>query len=189
MRPPRWKSFIPGALALANHFVITDNYGATYILVGGGFFHVFGLMMASLSTKYYQLILAQGVCSPLGCSMILYPCMSATATWFFKRRALALGLVASGSSIGGVILPIMVQRLIPQIGFGWTMRTCAFIILALMVITVLTVKSRIPPMAKPVKLQDFIDPWKELPFALLSLGSFFAFLGTPSYIRESSRPE
>src|SRR6185437_15224651 len=103
-----------------------DNYGPSYILLAGSFFHVFGLMMASLSTKYYQLILSQGVCSPLGCSMIFYPCMSATSTWFFKRRALALGIVASGSSIGGVILPIMVQRLIPEVGFPWTMRICAF---------------------------------------------------------------
>lgn len=156
---------------------ITDNYGPTYILIAGGFFHVFGLMMTSLSTEYYQFILAQGVCSPFGCSMIFYPCMSATSTWFFKRRALALGLVASGSSIGGVVLPIMVQRLIPEIGFAWTMRTCAFMILGLVLITVFTVKSRFPPMAKPVKVQDFIDPWKEASFALLSLGSFLTFLG------------
>ncbi|KAK5057489.1 hypothetical protein LTR84_011489 [Exophiala bonariae] len=156
---------------------IYDNYGPTYILVAGGFFHVFGLMMTSLSTKYYQFILAQGVCSPFGCSMIFYPCMSATSTWFFKRRALALGLVASGSSIGGVVLPIMVQRLIPRIGFAWTMRACAFIILGLTLITIFTVKSRFPPVAKPVKVQDFLDPWKEASFALLSLGSFLTFLG------------
>jgi MFS family permease len=161
-----------------------DNYGPFYILLAGGFFHVFGLMMASLSTKYYQLILAQGVCSPLGCSMIFYPCMSATSTWFFKRRALALGIVASGSSIGGVILPIMVQRLIPDVGFPWTMRICAFIILGLTAITQFTVKSRIPPMARPVRVKDFVDPWKEVPFALLSLGSFLTFLGMLCHLPE-----
>lgn len=134
-------------------------------------------MMTSLSTEYYQFILAQGVCSPFGCSMIFYPCMAATSTWFFKRRALALGVVASGSSIGGVVLPIMVQRLIPQIGFAWTMRTCAFIILGLVVITVFTVKSRFPPAPKPVKLFDFVEPFTEASFAMLSLASFFTFLG------------
>ena len=38
-----------------------DNYGPRYLLLFGTFFHVFGLMMASLSTEYYQFILAQGI--------------------------------------------------------------------------------------------------------------------------------
>jgi nitrate/nitrite transporter NarK len=50
-----------------------DNYGPRYILLVGTFLHVFGLMMTSLATKYYQFILAQGICSPIGASMIFYP--------------------------------------------------------------------------------------------------------------------
>jgi hypothetical protein len=42
---------------------VFDNYGPKYILIFGTFFHVFGLMMTSLCTEYYQLILAQAVCS------------------------------------------------------------------------------------------------------------------------------
>lgn len=134
--------------------------------------------MASISKTYYQFILSQGVCSALGASMIFYPCMNSVTTWFFHRRALALGITASGSSIGGVIFPIMVERLIPQVGFGWTMRICAFLILGLMVIVNLTLVSRIPPKPKPVRLMDFVVPFKESPFALLSLGTFFTWLGT-----------
>lgn len=109
--------------------------------------------------------------------MIFYPAMSATFTWFLKRRAFALGIVASGSSLGGIIFPVMVQKLIPQVGFGWTMRICAFLILFLMIIALLTVVARIPPMPRPVKFADFYSPFKELPFVLLSLGSFLMFLG------------
>src|SRR5271155_77914 len=63
-----------------------DNYGPRYIMLIGSFLHVFGLMMASISTKYYQFLLAQGVCSALGASMVFYPAFSATITWFFHRR-------------------------------------------------------------------------------------------------------
>lgn len=38
------------------------------------------------------------------------------------RRGLALGVLASGSSIGGTVLPITVRKLIPIIGFKWAMR-------------------------------------------------------------------
>lgn len=49
---------------------VFDNYGPRYLLLFGSFFHVFGLMMTSLSSQYYQFLLAQGVCSALGASAV-----------------------------------------------------------------------------------------------------------------------
>jgi MFS family permease len=137
-------------------------------------------MMASISKTYYQFLLSQGVCSPLGASMIFYPSMACVVTYFFRRRSLALGIAATGSSIGGVIFPIMVIKLIPEVGFGWAMRICAFLILGLMIVGNLTLRSRIPPMARPVKFMDFIRPFMEPNFALLAFGSFLTFLGRHS---------
>ncbi|MCJ1412412.1 hypothetical protein MMC19_006506 [Ptychographa xylographoides] len=156
---------------------IYDNYGPRYLLLGGSFLHVFGLMMTSISTEYYQFILAQGICSPIGASAIFYPAMSSVSTWFFHRRALAFGVMASGSSLGGVIFPILVQRLIPNIGFPWTMRVAAFIILGMLVIGNLTVKSRLPPNPKPFVLKAFVRPLREPAFALVTVASFFVFFG------------
>lgn len=48
--------------------------------------------------------------------------MTAPMTYFRKRRAIAGGLAITGSSLGGVIFPIMVVHLLPKVGFGWTMR-------------------------------------------------------------------
>ena len=42
-----------------------DNYGPRWVLLAGSFLHVFGLMMASISSKYYQFLLSQGALSPL----------------------------------------------------------------------------------------------------------------------------
>ena len=134
-------------------------------------------MMASLGTDYYQILLAQGICSPIGASCIFYPAVSATQTWFLRRRALALGIVASGSSLGGVIFPIMVQRLLPQIGFAWSMRAAAFLILGLLVIANLTVTSRLEHTPKRLNPIMLFKPLRELPFALLVASSFFIFLG------------
>ncbi|RVX67783.1 hypothetical protein B0A52_07711 [Exophiala mesophila] len=175
-----WIPSLEGSMMWANGLWVGrvyDNYGPRYILCIGTFLHVFGLMMASISHKYYQILLAQGVCSPLGAAMIFYPCSSATATWFFRRRAAALGMVAAGASIGGVIFPIMVERLVPRVGFGWTMRTCAFLILAIMLVCIATVRSRIPPSPRPLRASDFTSPWKEIPFTLLTVGTFATMLG------------
>ncbi|KAJ4303137.1 hypothetical protein N0V90_002029 [Kalmusia sp. IMI 367209] len=141
------------------------------------FLHVFGLMMASLGTEYYQLFLAQSVCSSIGASAIFYATMNAVSTWFIKKRATAIGIIASGSSLGGVILPIMLTRLIPKIGFGWSMRTLAFMFLGMMVITITTTKSRLTHTKKPFQIMEFVHPLREPPFVLLVMASFFFFFG------------
>jgi len=73
------------------------------------------------------------------------PAIAAVGTWFKKHRALAFGIMVAGSSVGGVILPIMVQHLIVSIGFGWAMRSTAFLLLGLLVFGNIAVKSRLPP--------------------------------------------
>ncbi|KAK2734808.1 hypothetical protein FQN57_001458 [Myotisia sp. PD_48] len=154
-----------------------DNYGPRYILIAGTFLHIFGLMMTSLATEYYQFVLAQGICSPIGAGFLFYPTTNSLVTWFLRRRALALGIVVSGSSLGGVILPIMVNHLIPQVGFAWAMRICAFLMLGLCIIACLTVKSRIPPTPKPLRPLEFLRPYKELPFVLIAVACFLFFFG------------
>ncbi|MCJ1262325.1 hypothetical protein MMC22_002195 [Lobaria immixta] len=156
---------------------IFDDYGPRYLLFGGAFLHVFGLMMASISKKYYQFLLSQAICSAIGASMLFYPAFTCVSTWFLAKRGAALGLVAAGSSLGGVILPIMVVRLIPEVGFGWAMRICAFLILALLVFANLTVRSRIAPTKRPFDPMAFIRPLREPPFVLLTGAVFFFFWG------------
>jgi MFS family permease len=101
---------------------VFDNHGPKYILIFGAFFHVFGLMMTSLCTEYYQFVLAQAICSPLGLNCIFQAGTSTIPQWFFKKRGLAFGIMAAGSGLGGIIFPIMATHLIPEVGFGWTLR-------------------------------------------------------------------
>jgi MFS family permease len=165
--------------------VLYDNYGPRWLLIGGSFLHVFGVMMTSLGTEYYQILLAQGVCSALGVSAIFQPCTSlrhlscslltppavnCAGTWFNRKRGAALGIAFTGSSIGGVLFPIVVSRLIPQVGFGWTMRTCAFLVLFLLIIANFTIRPYYPPRPHTVTGAELIKPLTEIPFLLLLVG-------------------
>ncbi|KAF4435085.1 major facilitator superfamily transporter [Fusarium acutatum] len=154
-----------------------DIFGPRYLLLAGTLLHVFGLMMASISSEYYQFILSQAICSPLGAAMVLYPSFSCVTTWFRQKRALALGITASGSSLGGTILPIVVNRLIPRIGFGWTMRVCAFLLFALLLVTNLTVRSRVAPQPKDTGIIAYLRPFTSLSFVITSLAGFFYSMG------------
>jgi predicted MFS family arabinose efflux permease len=136
---------------------------------------VFGLMMVSLSTEYYQFFLAQAVVAGCGSGIVFNAALSPIVTWFLKKRATAFGIVASGSSVGGVVLPIMLDRLTRQIGFPWAIRALAFMILGLCAISCLTVKSRLPP--RPVKNPDYIKPFREPAMLLNIIAGFFFYWG------------
>lgn len=82
-----------------------DNFGPRYMLMVGTVCHVLGLMMTSLASEYYQFFLAQAILSALGASAIFYGCLNPIGSWFLKRRGLAFGIIAAGSSLAGVILP------------------------------------------------------------------------------------
>ncbi|KAH8595256.1 major facilitator superfamily domain-containing protein [Bisporella sp. PMI_857] len=72
----------------------------------------------------------------------------------------------------------MVPRLIEQVGFGWAMRACAFMILGMLIIANLTIKSRLPPKPSKVALIDFVRPFRQPEYTLLCFASFFFFFGT-----------
>ncbi|KAH8805460.1 monocarboxylate permease-like protein [Xylogone sp. PMI_703] len=156
---------------------MADSYGPRLPLLIGSFLHIFGLMMLSISHEYYQIFLCQCICSGIGTSFLFYPAVAASGTWFKKHRALAFGIMVSGSSMGGVVLPIMVQHLIREVGFGWSMRITAFLLLGLLIFSNIAIKSRLPPARTPFTVKEYFMPFVEVPFLLLAIGSLLLYLG------------
>lgn len=73
----------------------------------------------------------------------------------------------------------MVQKLIVQVGYGWSMRISAFMILGLLIIANLTIKSRLPPQPKAMTKDELVQPFREFStvavisgFVLLTFGIF-----------------
>ncbi|KAL2816013.1 major facilitator superfamily domain-containing protein [Aspergillus cavernicola] len=157
--------------------VLYDRYGPRWLLLAGSVMHVFGIMMTSISTDYYQILLAQGLCSALGVSMIFQPSVTCAAGWFDHKRGAAFGIIFTGSSIGGIVLPILVTHLIRSTGYGWAMRTCAFLILALLIIANLTVRPYHPPTPRKVTRAELVKPLRETQFLLLTAGLFLFTYG------------
>jgi hypothetical protein len=66
----------------------------------GGVLQLLGIFMMSLSTKWYQLLLSQGVLTGIGGGIFFCPSMGLIATYFSDHRALAVGIVTTGNSVG-----------------------------------------------------------------------------------------
>lgn len=105
------------------------------------------MFLTSVCTKYYQLFLAQGVLLGLSTAFTTWPPIGVVSRALPDYRGLALGIVVGGSSLGGVIWPIMLERLLnhSSLGFGWVLRIVAFVMLPLLAIACLTILESPPP--------------------------------------------
>lgn len=153
----------------------TDAGYFKLILTIGALLELFCIFMTSLSTKYWQLFLAQGVGQGIGCGLMFCPTIALTPTYFSTNRSIAIGIVASGSATGGLVFPAVVMRLLPRIGYGWTMRTLGFISLATLTPCLIFLRQRLPP-RKSGPLVEWAA-FKEASYLFFAIGMFLNFWG------------
>ncbi|KAG8161303.1 hypothetical protein KVR01_009567 [Diaporthe batatas] len=123
--------------------MMVDMFGPRAVLAPTSVLAVMGLIGLSFAREYWQIFLAQSLCFGLGAAGIFVPGLVATSQYFKTKRALAVGVVASGSSAGGVIFPILLAQLFEKVGFGATIRWTALMVGVLLAIANILV---VPPM-------------------------------------------
>lgn len=114
------------------------------------------------------------VLNGLGGCLINTPCVASVGHYFLAKRGNATGVAMTSGSIGGIIFPLMLQKLFPAVGFAWATRILGFILVVLLGIANLLVRSRLPrkPMASFKSVSPDFTLFKDVPFACLSLGIF-----------------
>lgn len=71
----------------------------------------------------------------------------------------------------------MISRLIRSVGYGWAMRSAAFLILALLAVANFTVRTRHPPSPKKISATQMLQPLRERGFIVLMAGMFVLTFG------------
>ena len=98
-----WIGSIQGSLLLLLGLFTGPLYdlGYLHILVNTGtVFTVLGMMLTSLCHNYWEVLLAQGFLVGIGNGLLFLPSVAIVPQYFSKRKSLATGIAASGSSIG-----------------------------------------------------------------------------------------
>ncbi|KAK7729823.1 hypothetical protein SLS53_009191 [Cytospora paraplurivora] len=154
---------------------LTDaGYFRETFLIGSAF-QMVGIFTTSVSTKYWQIFLAQGVCMGIGNGCLFCPVLATVSTYFDKKRNLAIGIAACGSGTGGLIFPAMARQLLPSVGFGWTIRAIGFVQLFGLALGNIGLKRRIPPRRSGALVEW--AAFKEMEYSFYAAGSFMCFLG------------
>jgi MFS family permease len=153
-------SIISGVLGIAVGG-LTDRFGPRLVVTICGFILGLGYILMSQVNSLWQLYLFYGVIIGIGMSGLWIPLLSPIVRWFTDKRSLMTGIIISGLTIGQLIAPLIISRLIAA--HGWRL---SYIILggAVMVLIVLLAQFlkpnpdqaiRLPGREKEAVKQDF----------------------------------
>lgn len=154
--------------------LMDKGYFRSLIIVGCSI-QLLAVFTTAEVTKYWQLLLSQGVAQGVGNGMLFTPCVALVSVYWTKRRAFALSLAACGAPVGGIVFPIISRQLASQIGYPWTIRVMGFVVLFNTVLIILLARPRTFTRAKG-PLVD-LSAFKDAVYSLFAIGIFFTLWG------------
>lgn len=164
-----------------------DRYGSTYLLMIGTTCYITGLLLMAESYLYWHFVLTLGVLAGTGTAFLSTVALACPTQWFDRKAGLAIGISMAGAGLGGVVFPFMLRSGFTQLGYRWTIRLLALVVLVMCAIGITFVKARLPKgrSKSTVNLRSL----KDARFTWLTLGIFglelevFAGLGLyPTYV-------
>ncbi|KAG2140762.1 major facilitator superfamily domain-containing protein [Suillus cothurnatus] len=152
-----------------------------HLMIVGSLLQSFSLFMLSLSKpdQYYQIFLAQGIGSGIAAGLMFVPSTAVIAHYFRRKRTLVLTFVASGSSLGATIHPIMLNNLLNgPLGFSNGVRASAGLVSVLLLIACLCMRTRLDPPTTPVNyIVAARKCIRDVPFVLMIAGACLFQIG------------
>ena len=130
--------------------------------------------------QFYQIFLTQGVGVGISLGFLFLPSVSVISHHFEQKRALGMGIAASGSSCGGIVFPILINKTIEKYGSPWATRIATFICLGLMSISLACMRTRPPPLRPHVEGPEppsVSTIFKDVPYVLAVLASLANVMG------------
>ncbi|VEU23617.1 DEKNAAC104774 [Brettanomyces naardenensis] len=154
-----------GGLTFGSGLVMAPliNYGVGFVglkvaILCGVLVQFVGVMLASYSTKLWQIYCTQGLMQGIGMALVAVPSYLILPQWFKGgpggKRNLAFGLGTAGSGVGGIVYNIGMEPILTKHGWHWALRTQAIICLVLNLVAILLSKSRDDKVKPVYKVYD-----------------------------------
>lgn len=166
--------FLPNFIGLFSGRFVDLGY-LRFSLYLGCTLQVIGAFTTAFYTEYWQIFLAQGVCSGIGHGFVFAPIVSILPTYFKKNRAFAVSLVTCGAATGGIVFPAIAYVALPKYGFQVAVLIMAAVIFFNSVVILSLARSRVKS-RKPRSLFN-LRAFKEPAYSLFAAGSFLTLWG------------
>ncbi|EME77941.1 uncharacterized protein MYCFIDRAFT_145684 [Pseudocercospora fijiensis CIRAD86] len=162
-----------------------------YLLITGTIFVSIGFFTLSVVNgdggydhgNYGLIWLTQGLISGLGMACFFVSSSQVVSTWFIAKKGTAIGIVASGASISGLLYPMMTRFLLHDVGFNNAVRGVAGVICGTCIIAIFAARPNPAHEFDNTKsfrrVDTFIDSsaFRNGPFVWLCAAISFLFFG------------
>eukprot|EP00127_Corallochytrium_limacisporum_P004840 Clim_evm1s185 gene=Clim_evmTU1s185 len=180
----------PGALTLTLRAATAPlagawsiRFGSQRVILFGGLIIAVGCLSTSFTTDIFQMYVTFGVLVGIGMSFTLFPSIGIINQWFRERKAVMMGIGASGLGVAGLIFAPIQSHLIQTIGWRDTFRVDALIVLVFTAIAALLAEDRVPPKRQKKKTKIPWHMFRDGRFTLTWIGNvLFGFgYGAPFF--------
>ncbi|KAF5626191.1 monocarboxylate transporter 2 [Fusarium sp. NRRL 52700] len=155
---------------------ILDRYGPQILGPIAAAFSTVTFLLLAECTQYWHFILCLGLFGSIGSGIGAVTAIGVIGKLFTRRRGLAMGIAVMGTSLGGIIYPMMLRATFGKLGWAWSMRLVALVIAC---ITSLGVLCYLPfrrltegqqMVQKPQSFSLDLSAFKSLSFVVTALG-------------------
>ncbi|KAI0838474.1 MFS monocarboxylate transporter [Hypoxylon sp. FL0890] len=167
-----------------------DRYGPRWLLAGASLLYVLGLTGMAFTgcggagdicapgvenaRAYVILMVTWGLACGVAAAVITTVSLAVITHWFDARKGLATGIAYAGSSLGGVMFPLVMRDTLSRLGWGWSVRIIMFVVLALLLVANALIKGRTEEFrprrtANRVKLLD-LSCFTDMRFLWITIG-------------------
>ncbi|KAF4502156.1 monocarboxylate transporter 2 [Fusarium agapanthi] len=155
---------------------ILDRYGPQILGPIAAAFSTVTFLLLAECTQYWQFILCLGLFGSIGSGIGAVTAIGVIGKLFTRRRGLSMGIAVMGTSLGGIIYPMMLRATFGKLGWAWSMRLVALVIAC---ITSLGVLCYFPfrrltegqsTAQKPQSFSLDLSAFKSLSFVVTALG-------------------
>jgi OFA family oxalate/formate antiporter-like MFS transporter len=137
---------IRGASAIGSGW-LADKYGSRKTMVFCGIMMCLGYLLSSRVTNLWQFFLTYGVIEAIGMSGIFGIGSAMVAKWFTRKPGFPMGIIASGSGLGTLLLVPASERLVNAVDWSQSFVIIGIAAGVLMVASALFLRN--PPVALP----------------------------------------
>jgi len=133
---------------------LADRFGIVVPVVLGATLLSLGYLVSAHADGIYHFTVWQGLLIGVGTSTTFAPLMADTSLWFVKRRGAAVGIIASGNYLAGVVWPPVVQHFVQADGWRDTHVGIAVFCFLTMIPLAMFMRRR-PPLVQPAAAMAF----------------------------------
>lgn len=121
-----------------------DRYGPRWLTFIGSVGVVAYLLLLGECTQYWHFLLCFGILGGISGAILTTVALSVISHWFKARRGLATGITFTGTSLGGIVFPIILSSVLEDMSWAWSMRLLALLEFVLVLVGNLFVRGRLP---------------------------------------------